>query len=90
MNKLLDKIVRNPVRHWQGFIKGFVVFMVGVALWYSELALFYIGVDSLGLSDSFMSTYGNSTKIVALVFKFWFVVYCPPKLQSKTHRIGEC
>ena len=68
MNKLLDKIVRNPVRHWQGFIKGFVVFMVGVALWYSELALFYIGVDSLGLSDSFMSTYGNSTKIVALVF----------------------
>ena len=68
MNSIINKVITNPIRHWQGFIKGFAVFMVGVALWYSELALYYIGIDSLGLSESFMDTYGNSTKIIALVF----------------------
>ncbi|MBF7074415.1 hypothetical protein ISG33_13495 [Glaciecola sp. MH2013] len=68
MSTLIDKITTDPIRHWQRFIKGFAIFMVGVALWYSELALYYIGIDSLGLSESFMGSYGNSAKIIALVF----------------------
>ena len=63
MSSLIDKITTEPLRHWQRFIKGFCVFMVGVAIWYSDLGLNY-----LGILDGVSETYINSAKIVALVF----------------------
>ena len=65
MKSWIDKITHEPLRHWQCFIKGFVVFMVGVALWYSELALVH-----LGLSDSAVYSYSDPSKIVALILLF--------------------
>ncbi len=63
MKSWIDKITHEPLRHWQRFIKGFVVFMVGVALWYSELGLIY-----LGLSEGAVYSYSDPSKIVALIF----------------------
>ncbi len=65
MNSWIDKITHEPIRHWQRFIKGFTIFMVGVALWYSDLALAY-----LGLSDAAVHNYSDLSKIIALVFLF--------------------
>jgi hypothetical protein len=63
MKNWIDNVTQDPLRHWQNFIKGFCIFMVGVALWYSELGLLYLGV-----SDSFASNYSNPSKIIALAF----------------------
>ncbi|MDT0583708.1 MULTISPECIES: hypothetical protein [Alteromonadaceae] len=63
MSSLIDKITTEPLRHWQRFIKGFCVFMVGVAIWYSDMGISYFNIFD-GISDTFI----NSTKIVALVF----------------------
>lgn len=63
MKSWIDKITHEPLRHWQRFIKGVVVFTVGVALWYSELALIYLGV-SVGA----VYTYSDPSKVVALIF----------------------
>jgi hypothetical protein len=65
MKSWIDKITHEPLPHWQRFIKGFAVFMVGVALWYSELALAY-----LGLSVGAVYTYSDPSKIIALIFLF--------------------
>lgn len=63
MKSWIDKITHEPLRHWQRFIKGFAVFMVGVALWYSEYALMYFT-----MSDAAIDTYSAPSKIIALVF----------------------
>jgi hypothetical protein len=63
MKSWIDEITHEPLRHWQRFIKGFVIFMVGVALWYSELALIY-----LGLAAGAVYTYSDPSKIIALIF----------------------
>jgi uncharacterized membrane protein YiaA len=65
MNSWIDKITHEPLRHWLRFIKGFAIFMVGVALWYSDLALVYLGV-----SDAAVHNYSDPSKIIALVFLF--------------------
>ncbi|MFT5277180.1 MAG: hypothetical protein ACI97K_002759 [Glaciecola sp.] len=63
MKSWIDKVTQEPLRHWQRFIKGFCIFMVGVALWYSELGLLYLDV-----SDGFVSNYSDPSKIIALAF----------------------
>ena len=63
MKNWIDKVTQEPLRHWQRFIKGFCIFIVGVALWYSELGLLYLGV-----SDRFVSNYIDPSKIIALAF----------------------
>ncbi|MFQ3251258.1 MAG: hypothetical protein ACI9O6_003105 [Glaciecola sp.] len=65
MKSLIDHITHEPLRHWHRFLKGFAVFMVGVAIWYSDLGLVY-----LGISDSVVYSYSDPSKIIALVFLF--------------------
>jgi hypothetical protein len=66
MNSWIEKITHEPLRHWLRFIKGFAIFMVGVALWYSDLGLVYLGV-----SDAAVNSYSDPSKIIALVFLFF-------------------
>lgn len=63
MNSLIDRITDEPLRHWHRFIRGFIIFMAGVALWYSEAGLGYFG-----LSDAAINSYSGPSKIIALVF----------------------
>lgn len=63
MKNWIDRVTHEPLRHWQRFIKGFCVFMVGVAIWYSDLGLLY-----MGLSDSVAYNYSAPSKVIALVF----------------------
>jgi len=65
MTNWINKITHEPLRHWQRFLKGFAIFMVGVALWYSDLGLVY-----LGLSDAAVHSYSAPSKIIALAFLF--------------------
>jgi putative flippase GtrA len=66
MNSWIDKITHDPLRHWHRFLKGFAIFMVGVTLWYSDLALVYFGI-----SDAAVHSYSDPSKIIALVFLFF-------------------
>jgi hypothetical protein len=63
MKSWINNITQEPLRHWQRFLKGFAIFMVGVALWYSELALIHFGI-----SDKAVDIYSDPSKIIALVF----------------------
>jgi hypothetical protein len=63
MRSWLDNVTDEPLRHRLRFIKGFAVFLVGVALWYSELALIYVGI-----SAGAVYSYSDPSKIVALIF----------------------
>ena len=62
MQNWIDKITDEPLRHWQRFLKGFTLFMAGVALWYSELALVHFGI-----SDKAVDIYSDPSKMIALV-----------------------
>lgn len=63
MKSFIDKITHEPLRHWQRFIKGFTIFMLGVALWYADLGLLYLGV-----TDATAASYSDPSKIIGLVF----------------------
>ncbi len=63
MKSWINHITHEPLRHWQRFLKGFAIFMIGVALWYSELALLHFAI-----SDKAVDTYSDPSKIIALVF----------------------
>jgi hypothetical protein len=69
MNNWIDKITHEPLRHWHRFLKGFAIFMVGIMLWYSKLALVYFSI-----SDAAIHSYSVPSKIIALVFLIFGII----------------
>lgn len=63
MKNWIAQITHEPLRHWLRFIKGFCIFMIGVALWYSDMGLLHLGV-----SDGALSNYSAPSKIISIVF----------------------
>lgn len=63
MKNWIDQVTHEPLRHWHRFIKGFSIFIAGVAIWYLDQGLLYIG-----LSDSVAYSYSIPSKVISLVF----------------------